>query len=85
VRGLTTEDVTYVSLNFDNPELHKVLPWAGINRGPQNIVDAFVVPDAAWLGPSQHAQGRWLAKSGHKSPSVNQLTSQIDPIPSVTR
>jgi uncharacterized protein len=41
VRGLTTEDVTYVSLNFDNPELHKVLPWAGANRGPQGIVDAF--------------------------------------------
>lgn len=41
VRRLTTEDVTYVSLNFDNPELHKVLPWAGTNRGPQSIVDAF--------------------------------------------
>jgi ketosteroid isomerase-like protein len=41
VRGLTTEDVTYVSLNFDNPELHKVLPWAGTNRGPQGIVDTF--------------------------------------------
>jgi hypothetical protein len=41
VRGLTTEDVTYVSLNFDNPELHKVLPWTGTNRGPQSIVDVF--------------------------------------------
>lgn len=41
VRSLTTNDVTYVSLNFDNPELHKVLPWAGTNRGPQSIVDAF--------------------------------------------
>jgi uncharacterized protein len=41
VRSLTTEDVTYVSLNFDNPELHKVLPWAGTNRGPQSIVDVF--------------------------------------------
>ncbi|HEY2528225.1 MAG TPA: nuclear transport factor 2 family protein [Xanthobacteraceae bacterium] len=41
VRGLTTDDVTYVSLNFDNPELHKVLPWAGTNQGPQKIVDAF--------------------------------------------
>src|SRR5579859_4448392 len=41
VRGLATEDVTYVSLNFDNPELHKVLPWAGTNRGPQAIVDVF--------------------------------------------
>jgi uncharacterized protein len=41
VRGLTTENVTYVSLNFDNPELRKVLPWAGTNRGPQSIVDVF--------------------------------------------
>jgi uncharacterized protein len=41
VRSLTTDDVTYVSLNFDNPELHKVLPWTGTNRGPQRIVDAF--------------------------------------------
>jgi hypothetical protein len=36
-----TDDVTYVSLNFDNLELHKVLPWAGTNRGPQSIVDVF--------------------------------------------
>ena len=41
VRGLTTSDVIYVSLNFDNPELHKVLPWTGTNRGPQRIVDVF--------------------------------------------
>ena len=41
VRGLTTKDVVYVSLNFNNPELHKVLPWAGTNRGPQSIVDVF--------------------------------------------
>jgi ketosteroid isomerase-like protein len=41
VRSITTEDVTYVSLNFDNPELHKVMPWTGTNRGPQSIVDVF--------------------------------------------
>jgi ketosteroid isomerase-like protein len=48
VRGLTTEDVTYVSLNFDNPELHKVLPWAGTNRSPQSIVDAFNGMGRVW-------------------------------------
>jgi uncharacterized protein len=48
VRSLTTEDVTYVSLNFDNPELHKVLPWAGTNRGPQSIVDAFNGMGRVW-------------------------------------
>ena len=48
VRGLTTEDVTYVSLNFDNPELRKVLPWAGTNRGPQSIVDVFNAIGRVW-------------------------------------
>ena len=48
VRGLTTEDVTYVSLNFSNPELHEVLPWAGTNRGPQSIVDAFNGMGRVW-------------------------------------
>ena len=48
VRGLTTGDVTYVSLNFDNPELHKVLPWTGTNRGPQRIVDVFNGIGRAW-------------------------------------
>ena len=48
VRGLTTEDVTYVSLSFDNPELHKVLPWTGVNRGPQSIVEAFTGMQRVW-------------------------------------
>jgi ketosteroid isomerase-like protein len=48
VRSLTTNDVTYVSLNFNNPELHKVLPWAGTNRGAQSIVDAFNGMGRVW-------------------------------------
>jgi ketosteroid isomerase-like protein len=48
VSRLTTPDVTYVSLNFDNPELHQVLPWAGTNRGPQSIVDAFNGMGRVW-------------------------------------
>jgi uncharacterized protein len=48
VRSLTTEDVTYVSLNFENPELQKVLPWAGTNRGPQSIVDTFKGIGRVW-------------------------------------
>jgi hypothetical protein len=26
-------DVTYVSLNYDNPDLKKIMPWAGTSRG----------------------------------------------------
>lgn len=48
VRSLTTDDVTYVSLNFSNSELNKVLPWAGTNKGPQSIVDAFDAMERVW-------------------------------------
>jgi ketosteroid isomerase-like protein len=48
VRGLTTADVVYVSLNFDNPELHKVLPWTGTNHGPQSVVDVFSGVAKVW-------------------------------------
>jgi ketosteroid isomerase-like protein len=48
VRSLTTEDMTYVSLNFSNPELHKVMPWAGTNRGPQSMVDVFNGVGRTW-------------------------------------
>jgi hypothetical protein len=29
-----TPDATYVSLNFDNPELKKIMPWTGTHTGP---------------------------------------------------
>jgi len=30
-------DATYVSLNAENAELSKILPWAGTSRGPQGV------------------------------------------------
>lgn len=32
---LVAPDATYVSLNFDNPELKEILPWTGTRKGPQ--------------------------------------------------
>ncbi|HYB10893.1 MAG TPA: nuclear transport factor 2 family protein [Alphaproteobacteria bacterium] len=41
VRSLVTPDVTYVSLNYENPDLKKVMPWTGTSRGPESIVRTF--------------------------------------------
>jgi len=41
VRGLTTPNVNYVSLNKSHPDLTRVLPWAGDHHGPDEIVKAF--------------------------------------------
>ena len=48
VRGLTTPDIRYVSLNDDNPELHAIMPWSGVGRGPEAIVRAFDLVWKAW-------------------------------------
>ncbi len=40
LRQLMTPDATYVSLTFDNPELKKVMPWAGTHKGPQSLPEA---------------------------------------------
>ena len=41
LRQRMTPDATYVSLNFDNPELKKIEPWAGTHKGPQALPEVF--------------------------------------------
>ena len=48
LQQLMTPDVTYVSLNFDNPELKKIEPWAGTHKGPQELADVFVAIQRCW-------------------------------------
>jgi hypothetical protein len=33
LRQLMTTDATYVSLNLENPDQKKVMPWAGTHKG----------------------------------------------------
>ena len=37
VRSLVTDDLTYVSLNYDNPDLRSIMPWCGTHEhaGPR--------------------------------------------------
>jgi ketosteroid isomerase-like protein len=48
VAKYTTPDVTYVSLNYDNPELKRVMPWCGTQHGPETIVKTFVDVGRYW-------------------------------------
>jgi len=45
---LMTPDATYVSLNFDNPELKKVMPWTGTQKGPRALSDVFGAIQLFW-------------------------------------
>lgn len=40
-KRLVAPDATYVSLNFDNPELKKIEPWAGTSKGPDGFSSTF--------------------------------------------
>ncbi len=41
VKELVAPDATYVSLNYDNPELKKLMPWAGTQTGPEAVVSIY--------------------------------------------
>src|SRR5580704_13611476 len=50
VRSLVTDDLTYVSRSYDNPDLHSIMPWCGTHEraGPQSIVQTFVDVGRYW-------------------------------------
>jgi uncharacterized protein len=48
VRDLCSPDVTYVSLNYNNPELHKVMPWCGTSYGVEAIIKTFADVARFW-------------------------------------
>jgi ketosteroid isomerase-like protein len=48
VNRLVAPDATYVSLNFDNPELRKIMPWTGTSHGPQAFLDNLGMMFTRW-------------------------------------
>ena len=45
---LVAEDAEYVSLNFDNRELQKILPWTGTNKGRAAYTSTFIRVAKYW-------------------------------------
>lgn len=41
VRSFTTGDFMYVSLNYENAELKRIMPWAGTTAGTEGLVQTF--------------------------------------------
>jgi uncharacterized protein len=48
VSSLVADDATYVSLNYENPDLKKLMPWAGTGHGARGIVETFVNVRRYW-------------------------------------
>jgi uncharacterized protein len=49
VNKLVAPDAVYVSLNTENVELKKILPWAGTSHGPQAFLDALGAIFERWV------------------------------------
>ena len=51
VNALVAPDATYVSLTYDNPDLKKLMPWAGTHKGDgaQAILKTFQDVNAFWV------------------------------------
>lgn len=47
-KRLVAPDATYVSLNFSNPELKKIEPWAGTSKGPEGFSSTFARVATYW-------------------------------------
>ena len=49
VRELVAPDATYVSLSYDNPDLKKLMPWAGTSQGgPEAVVGTYARVGRYW-------------------------------------
>jgi uncharacterized protein len=48
VNRVVAADATYVSLNTDNPELTRIMPWAGTSHGPQAFLDNLGLMFTRW-------------------------------------
>lgn len=48
IHNIVAADATYISLNYENEELKKIMPWAGTSKGPQAFVDTFLKVSQYW-------------------------------------
>ena len=49
VRRLCAPDVSYVSLNYDNPDLRRIMPWCGTGHGADAISKTFQEVGRYWI------------------------------------
>lgn len=64
VKQFTTDDFTYVSLNYENAELKQIMPWAGTNEGTKGLVQTFIDVSRYWTVDDFQIQDSFENKNG---------------------
>jgi len=64
VRSLVAPDATYVSLNYSNPDLKKIMPYAGTHDkvGPGAIITTFRIVNEIWSNEAFEIQSLFAEK-----------------------
>jgi uncharacterized protein len=83
VNSLVAPDATYVSLNTEDAELNKIMPWTGTSHGPQAFLDNLGAMFTRWENQAFNvttlfASGEDVAVFGdfrYKSHSLGQVVS----------
>lgn len=64
VKQYTTDDFTYVSLNYGSPDVKQVLPWAGTTAGTEGLVQTFIDVHRYWTVDDFQIQDSFENKDG---------------------
>jgi hypothetical protein len=64
VKQFTTDDFIYVSLNYEHPELHQIMPWAGTNEGTEGLVQTFIDVSRYWTVDNFEIRDSFENKNG---------------------
>jgi hypothetical protein len=48
-KQLASEDFVYVSLNYENKDLQRIMPWCGTSHGIESLVKTFVDVRRFWV------------------------------------
>src|ERR1700744_1203381 len=83
VNRVVAPDATYVSLNTQDPELSKIMPWAGTSYGPHAVIDHLTAMVTRWKNQAfnvttMFAAGENVAVFGdfrYKSNSLGKVVS----------
>ena len=82
VRDVCGQDVTYVSLNFSNPDLHKIIPWCGTGHGVDAISKTFDDVSKYWsidtfTSEAVFGEGEHVAVSGRFTYTSTKLHTTV--------
>ena len=64
VGALVAPGATYVSLNYDNPELKRIMPWAGTQTGPEAVSSTYGRVGRYWANEGFAVEDKFESGTG---------------------